>query len=145
MPFYDDEYDDYLDERRGPRVRRRRYEDEDDDRFYRREPTHSGLGVTSFILSLLSGLFLVIMVVLATALTARNGAELDEESPEAILIGGAILLSMLVALVGAILGGVALGQRDRKKVFAILGLCFNLLVLIGTLGIIVLGLAASAM
>jgi hypothetical protein len=141
MPRYE-EFDDWED-RFDVRARRRSEDDDDDSGFYRRELPHSGPGIASFILGLLSGLAVLFVLILAGVLTARAGGELDEESPEAMLVGGALLVCLLGALVGAILGGVGLAQQRRKKIFAILGLCFNLLVLLGTGAIIVLGILLS--
>jgi hypothetical protein len=136
MPRYE-EFDDWED--RYDVRKRGRYEDEDDSGFFRRELPHSGPGVASFILGLLSGFAVLCVLVLAGVLAMQAGGDIDEESPEALLVGGALLVSLLVALVGAVLGGVGLAQRHRKKIFAVLGLCFSLLVLLGAAGVLVLG------
>ena len=137
MPRYE-EFEDWED---PYDVRKRdRHEDEDDSGLFRRELPHSGPGVASFILGLLSGVAVVGVLVLAGVLAMRTGGDLDEESPEALLVGGALLIALLAALVGAILGGIGLAQQHRKKLFAVIGLCFNLLVLLGAAGVLVLGM-----
>jgi hypothetical protein len=139
MPRYE-EYDDW-EERHD--VRRHDRDEEDDSGFFRRPEPHSGPGIASFILALLSGFGVLCVLILAGVLAVRAGGELDEESPEAMLVGGAMLLGLVVALVGAILGVVGLCQQHRKKIFAVLGLCFNLLVLLGAAGLVVVGIMLS--
>ena len=58
-------------------------------------------------------------------------------------IGLAFLLSVFGAFVGLALGIGALFQVDRKRVFAVLGLCLNLLVLVSIVGLVLLGMAAG--
>jgi hypothetical protein len=99
--------------------------------------------VASFILSLISGLLLAIAVVAAGVMASRSGGELDEKSTEAMTAGCGIIVGMLMNIVGVVLGIVGLMQHDRKKVFAILGVTFNVLLLLGVGGLMVIGLASK--
>jgi hypothetical protein len=103
----------------------------------------SGMGLASFILAILSGVLLVVSVVAAGVLATRSGGTLDEKSVAAMAAGLGIILGLVMNLVGTVLGIVALMQRDRKKVFAILGLTFNVLLLLMVGGLMIVGLAAK--
>ena len=105
---------------------------------------HSGLGIASFVMSIFVGLtmFLCFMVAGIMQMQAeRQGqSSVDESSPIAIIIGLFILADILLCLVSFILGIAALFQTERKKVFAVLGIVFSVLIGIGTVGMIILGL-----
>ncbi len=104
---------------------------------------HSGFGISSFIISLASGLLAFAMVVVAGIMESRTPGGMDEESPEAMVVGLGIILAGLLAVLGAVLGIVGCTLPNRNKIFAILGAIFNALVVLGLLGLIVLGLAAG--
>jgi hypothetical protein len=55
------------------------------------------------------------------------------------VIGLAFFAVVGLALVGAILGVAGLFQRDRRSLFALLGLVFNGLIVAGLIGLIVIG------
>ena len=119
----------------------RHYDLEDDDD----EPEslkHSGLGIASFILSLVSGVFSVGSVVVAGVLTMRAGG-MNETSPEAMLVGCCIIAFMFLALVALGLGVAGLMQADRKKVFAILGCVGSIMTIVGIIGLMILGMMAK--
>ena len=103
--------------------------------------SHSGIGIASFILSLLCGLTLVGIIIVAMVIGARSGGELDERSPAVMAIGCSALLGLALTLLGLILGIVGIMQKDRKKTFAILGLIFNAVILVGTVALILVGMA----
>ena len=107
------------------------------------EQKHSGLGIASFALSLLmsAGIFFIIMAA-GVIETARPGG-LDENSPAAVVIGLIVLAAGFANLVAMGLGIAGLFQKDRNKVFAILGTCFATLATILTAAVIVVGLMAS--
>jgi hypothetical protein len=100
---------------------------------------HSGLGIVSFVLSLVAGVGELGMVVLAGVLSAHA----DKEEFQALL-GVAILAFGLLAFVGFVLAIVGLTDRRRNRVFAGVGLAFNGMVLLGILGLFVIGLVVSA-
>lgn len=64
---------------------------------------------------------------------------IDEKSGVAVVLGLVIFAVIAVHLLGMGLAIGGLTQKDRKKVFSILGLVFNVLVIVGTTSLIVLG------
>ena len=103
---------------------------------------HSWLGIGSFVISLAGGFAMLLLFGVAGYLQISTPGGMDEKSMTAILIG-----LMLFALIGAHLvgAGLAIGgltQKDRKKVFAVLGLVFNVLVILCTLALMALGNSA---
>lgn len=100
---------------------------------------HSGLGIASFIISLVAGLAILIAIVIAGIMEANTPGGIDENSPEAILLGLVLIGMMFLDLVALGLGIGALFQRDRKKIFAILGTIFSGVVVLGTAFLMVIG------
>ncbi|NGZ75840.1 hypothetical protein [Saccharibacillus alkalitolerans] len=110
---------------------------------------HSGLGIASFVLSLLSIALYVVFFVSAVGVVysiSESGAILDsaaisEEQMMSVGIGALILIvsilgAALLNLVGVILGIVGLVSKARKKVFAVIGTVLNGLCLLGGGGFI---------
>ena len=85
------------------------------------EQKHSGLGIASFILGLGGGLLTFLVFFVAGIIGAANGGEIDEESVEAVMIGLFLMLFVFLDLLAIGLGIAGLMQKDRKKVFAVLG------------------------
>ena len=102
---------------------------------------HSGLGIGSFIVGILVGLFEFMVIILAGLAEASTEGGLNEDSPEAFMIGVGVLAGFFLAFIGLGLGVAAFFQADRNKVFAILGTIFNGTVVLGLMALIVLGLA----
>jgi uncharacterized membrane protein YjgN (DUF898 family) len=104
------------------------------------------VGVVSFVLSILSILGLVGILVTSAILAARaqsaGAAHVGEESPQAMVVGLVFLLSMFGAFVGFGLGVGSLFQSGRNRVFGALGLCLNLLILLGV-GVLLLAFVAA--
>jgi hypothetical protein len=105
------------------------------------EPKHSGLGIASFISSIFSGIFLFLIFVVAGVMEASTSGGLDEESPAAIVIGLCMFAFLFVALVALGLGIGGLIQKDRNKLFAVLGTVFSACAFLGTLALVLIGLA----
>lgn len=103
------------------------------------ETKHSGLGITSFVLSLLVGLLVFGILVVAGIMEARRPGGIAEDSPITILVGLAIIGAMMLDLLAVALGIAGLVQKDTKKVFAILGLIISAVTLFGTIGLIIIG------
>ncbi len=120
---------------------------------------HSGLGIASFIMSIVSIVSFVILTIVIvtmitnvidfTAIVDANGNRLmtDEELLDKItpLIGYLILypLILVIVLIGLILGIVALARKGYKKVFAIIGTVLNGLSLLLVFLLMVIGIAAA--
>ncbi|HEX7056580.1 MAG TPA: hypothetical protein VF260_05215 [Bacilli bacterium] len=99
---------------------------------------HSGLGIASFVIAMICiALFVGIILFMAgnsgelISLAEERGFDLEaDELPASVLsymiyIGLLFLLELLLSLTGGILGVVGLFQKDRKKLFAVLGTVFN--------------------
>ena len=105
-------------------------------------PTNSGIGVASFIISLIAAASLLVLIVIAAMMAAEApGGELDENSPQVVGLGCAMLIGGGLALVGVILGIVGLNQQGRKKVFPALGLIINGGMILLLVGLMILGSA----
>lgn len=103
---------------------------------------HSGAGIASFIIALAVGLVELVGVIGAGVMVSRN-PDVANDSPVAMSLGLAICGGVLLGLVGVVLGIVGLVMRQRRRVFAIIGLVINGLILVGIGGLMVLGLMAK--
>lgn len=102
---------------------------------------HGGLGIASFILSLISGVMLLILVVIAGVMESSSPDGLDEESNEAIVLSLSLIGFLFGSFVAALLGFIGLFQSRRKKLFAIMGMLFGGLTCFGVFGLMLIGLA----
>ncbi|EGN76467.1 hypothetical protein A28LD_0210 [Idiomarina sp. A28L] len=102
---------------------------------------HSGLGLGSFYTSIVSGIILIILIVSAGYLEASSPGGMDEESSAAIVIGLLMLLSLAASLIALGLGISGLFQKEKKKIFAILGSLISALIIVGTISLIAFGLS----
>lgn len=105
---------------------------------------HSGPGIASFIVSLVSGGVLFVIFVIAGVMEATTPGGIDETSVEAIAIGLAMFAFLGLSLAAFVLGVCGLLQRERNKLFAILGTVFSAVALLGTVALIGVGLALDA-
>lgn len=105
------------------------------------EQQHSGLGIASFILSILSGIFLFLLFLVAGVMHSSTPGGINDESPVAIFVGLFMLAFLFVAFVALGLGIGGLFQNDRKIVFAVLGTVFSACVFLGTIFLLLIGLA----
>ncbi|NIK70000.1 MULTISPECIES: hypothetical protein [unclassified Paenibacillus] len=120
----------------------------------------SGLGIASFILALVTLLLVVGCVISATVFVSNvtgdaQGFLNEVENMESegtlpsdlvpIMIAGlCIIASIGVAIIGLILGIVGAVQKNRRKVFAIIGIVLNGLIVLGTAGLVIIGLVSAA-
>ena len=105
------------------------------------ELKHSGLGIASFVSSIAAAVLIFIMVMAAGFMELSTPGGIDEESAEALLIGLLLFTFMGLTLVAFGLGVGGLFQAQRKKVFAVLGTVFSVLVLLGTGLLLLMGMA----
>ncbi len=105
---------------------------------------HSGLGIASFIVAILVGLIEVGIIGAASIAEVKNPGIINEESPWAIAAGLGVCGGILLAVAGAGLGIAGLMQSQRYKLFAIIGLVFNSIIVLGMVGLIAIGLAMQA-
>jgi hypothetical protein len=110
---------------------------------YEEEKKHSGIGIASFVISLIAGVGIFALFIAAGVIEASSPGGMHEESAEAIIIGLGIIFLFLMELVAIGLGIGALFSSTRKKLFGILGLSFSAGVTLLAVGIMVLGVMAS--
>ena len=92
------------------------------------QPKHSGFGVGSFVLSILSGSLMLILTITASVMD-ENG--IVEDDTEMQVVGILIFGSILLAVTGSVLGIVSCFQRNKKNVLGIIGLALNALIVLG--------------
>ncbi len=104
------------------------------------ESKHSGLGIASFVLSLLSGFSIFALVVVSALLEAANPGAMNEESPIAVAVGLMLffLLGLCLLAIGLGIGGMF--QGSRKKIFCILGTAFSALTFFATVLLVLVGI-----
>lgn len=102
---------------------------------------HSGLGIASFITSIVSGILIFLLIVIAGVMEATTPGGMNEESTGAVMVGLFLFAFLGASLVALGLGIGGLIQKDRKNIYAVLGTVFAAVVLVGTIFIMILGLA----
>jgi hypothetical protein len=131
---YPDEYDDRYSE--GYRSRRPLTPYADDDQPLK----HSRLGIASFCLALVGGVIEFALLVVVAILDASDQGGMDEDSPQAILLGAGLIGGGILCLLGLALGIAGLCEGRRKKVFAVLGVVMNVLAILGVGVVMLIGL-----
>lgn len=104
------------------------------------EVKHSGLGIASFVLSIISLVLIFGLLIVAGVLEATTPGGMDETSMAAIVVGLLLFAFIGTALVATGLGVAGLFQKQRKKIFAILGTVFSLVTVVSTIALITFGM-----
>ncbi|MDR0666508.1 MAG: hypothetical protein LBF71_03760 [Campylobacteraceae bacterium] len=102
---------------------------------------HSGLGVASFALSIISVVCIFVLFIVAGAIEVSTPGGMDENSAAAVIIGVLYFLFAGFSLVGVGLGIAGLFAKERKKIFAVLGLIFSAAIFIIAVAVMVIGLS----
>lgn len=110
------------------------------------EPTeqslkHSGIGIASFAMSLGVLIVTFVLVVVAGVMEASTPGGINEESPAAIMLGLAIIGMVLLNIVAFGLGVGTMFQKDRKRLFGVLGMTFSALTIVGIISLIMFGMS----
>ena len=103
------------------------------------EKKHSGLGIASFITSIVSGLLILLLFGVAGAMEASTPGGIDEESVAAVTIGLLIFAFLGATFVALCLGIAGLLHKERNKIFAILGTVFSSISLVVTIFLLIIG------
>jgi hypothetical protein len=111
--------------------------------------THSRLGIASFVIGLVSMFIFCLAIVLAfgfgVSIASTNPSiQSLQTSPTILAFGLMMLISPFFGLVGAVLGFVAVFQKDKKKLFGVLGIVLNLLIVLAFCALLVTGLAGQS-
>ena len=104
------------------------------------EQKHSGLGIGAFVISVVVGILMFLLIVIAGVAEASSPGSMDTESPGAVLVGLGMIGLMGIDFVALGLGVAALFQSGRRKVLAILGVVFSVATILGTVMLSILGL-----
>ena len=104
-------------------------------------PVQSGLGIASFIIA---GFSILASVAVIVSMVTKLRTVTPEHSPGAVygsvmMMGLAFVGIMFLALVGLILGIVALTQPHQKRLMSILGTVLNALIIVGYIVLMVIG------
>lgn len=103
------------------------------------EKKHSGIGIASFITSVITGVLMFLLIAGAAVLGAATPGGLSSSQPVTVLVGILIIALLFISLVSLGLGIGGLFQKSRKKLFAILGTIFSISICLGTFGLIIIG------
>lgn len=102
---------------------------------------HSGLGIASFVTSLASGIMIFLLIIIAAVMKTSAPESMDGKSAGATIVGLLLFAFIGTSLVALGLGIGGLLKKDRKKIFAILGTVFSAVAIVGTISLIMFGLA----
>lgn len=107
------------------------------------ELRHSGFGIASFMISMVIIGFSFFLLFLAVVIAVIGPDLADTNSTMISTVGAFLMLSSLASLVGLGFGYAGLKQINRKKVFSILGVVFNLMIIAGMIVLTVYGRMVS--
>lgn len=120
-------------------------------------PKQSGLGIASFIISLVAVVFIIAAFVCGFMFAdqiANNEIifnqpsdieTLDEATLIPVMLTGLFIIAAIgVALIGLILGIIGACFKNRRKTFSVIGIVLNGLIVIGAAAVVIIGLAMSA-
>ena len=103
-------------------------------------PRQSGLGIASFVISLIGIAITLVLFGVAGYMEASTPGGMDEAAPETILVGLLLIAAGFLLLVGLGLGIGGLFQRNRRRLFAVLGLAFSGVMLLIGIGVMAIGM-----
>jgi len=103
---------------------------------------HSKLGIASFTIAMISGLLFWGSIVLAIVLE-ESGASLSEIELQEMILGLVLMLVAFVNLVGTGLGIAGVMSKTKKRVFAILGIIFNVMTILIFILFMIVGLTIT--
>lgn len=104
---------------------------------------HSGVGVASFVTSIIGITGIIFMYVLAAYMHVASGGAIDEASSGAMVTGLFIMLFFVILLVSVGLGIAGLVQKNTKKIFPLLGTIFSSVVFLITFIIMIIGVTTG--
>jgi hypothetical protein len=104
---------------------------------------HSGCGIASFVIAMTTGVLDLLLFVLMVIDEVVSQGTTERSSVMLCIFATVIMAGGFANIVGVVLGITGLCQKNRKKLFAILGLVFNLAAIVMFGVLIVLGGARS--
>ena len=103
---------------------------------------HSGVGVASFVTSIIASTGMIFLYVVAAYMHVASGGGIDETSSGAMVLGLFIMLFFIVLLISVGLGIAGLVQKNTKKIFPLLGTIFSSVVFLITGVVMAIGMAS---
>ena len=103
------------------------------------EPGQSGFGISSFVAFCTSLLIVVVVFSIYIWFMMKYPDGLVEDSIEMGTLGLAGMFGFLISVVGIGFGIASMCQKNRKKILGILGLVFNVLLVLILLTLVFLG------
>ena len=91
---------------------------------------HSKLGIASFVTAIVGGLSFLTLGVSLGYMELNTPGGIDETSKAVILMGLGIILALFILLISLGLGIGGLIQKERKKIFSVLGVVFSFFILL---------------
>jgi len=109
---------------------------------------HSKIGIASFVIGIVATLIFCLVILLAfgygfTMAMQNPYFQVNQSSPTILALGLLMCVSPILSLVGVGLGIGAMAQKNEKKLFGIIGLVLNLLVILVFCGLFVYGIGQS--
>lgn len=102
-------------------------------------PRHSGFGIAAFMISMVIIGFVFFMLFLTVILAVIAPDSTQIQSAVIGFLSMCLMLLSLTSIVGLGLGVAGIRQINRKKVFSVLGLVFNLMIIAGMIMLMVIG------
>ena len=86
---------------------------------------HSGLGIVSFIIGVVSAVLIILVFAVAVVLHVITPGGTNENSTEAAVLGYSIFATLGMTFLGLGFGIGSLLQKTHRKTFGILGVIFS--------------------
>jgi hypothetical protein len=104
---------------------------------------HSGLGIASLVIAIVSFISAVLLLVVAYAVATSGDVDANETSPVNYVLGGWIFGTGVLSLTGIVFGIGGLLQKERRKKLAAVGLVLNVVLPIGLMFILVMAMTLA--
>ena len=103
---------------------------------------HSGLGISSFVVSLVAGVALFGLFAVAVAIQIQNPESMKGDSAMTTILGLFVICIAFIDVIALGLGIGGLFQKRTKKILAILGVVFSGVVLLIFVLLMIIGMLA---
>jgi len=100
---------------------------------------HSGLGIASLLISSASSILIFTLSVVASTIGLYHPEAFDENSSTAIYTGIIIFIFLGISILALGLGIAGLFQKNRRKLFILLGIASSVFTTTGIITMIILG------
>lgn len=110
---------------------------------------HSRIGIASSVIGIVAALIFCLAFILAFgygfSMVAQNPSfQVDQSSPTVLSLGLVMCISPLLSLIGVGLGIGGVVQKNDKKIFGIIGLVLNLLIILVFCVLAVIGMTGQS-